>query len=114
MFVALGIQHEVRMHNDNLCHPALPYFPTLCHTEHDFLRKFQRDMIRNVCWSSCYVPLLEDENQMDATYYFIVLLIDSTCFGHYYVHHQELATIMLITTLVVLFLVYCRLEFSCG
>ena len=28
-----------------------------------------------------------------------VLLIISTCFGHYYVHHQELATVMLITTL---------------
>jgi len=24
----------------------------------------------------------------------------STCFDHYYAHHQELATIMLITTLV--------------
>jgi len=27
----------------------------------------------------------------------------SICFGHYYVHHQELATIVLITTLVVSF-----------
>jgi len=35
--------------------------------------------------------------------YFIVLLIGSTCFGHYYAHHQELATMMLITTLVVSF-----------
>jgi len=34
-------------------------------------------------------------------YYFIVLHIGSTCFGHYYAHHQELANIMLITTLVV-------------
>jgi len=32
-----------------------------------------------------------------------VLLIGSTCFGHYYVHHQQLTTIMLITTLVVSF-----------
>jgi len=24
------------------------------------------------------------KNQLDATYYFIVLLIGSTCFGHYY------------------------------
>jgi len=31
----------------------------------------------------------------------------STCFGHYYAHHQELATMMLITTLVVSFLVCC-------
>jgi len=40
----------------------------------------------------------ELKNQLDATYYFTVLLIGSTCFGHYYAHQQELATIMLITT----------------
>ena len=57
---------------------------------------------------------LENKNQLDSTYYFIVLLIGSTCFGHCYAHHQELATIMLITTLVVSFLVSCRLEVSCG
>jgi len=43
-----------------------------------------------------YLRHLKNENQLDATYYFIVLLIGSTCFGHYYTHHQELATIMLI------------------
>jgi len=32
------------------------------------------------------------------SHYFIVLRIGSTCFGHYYAHHQELATMMLITT----------------
>jgi len=32
-----------------------------------------------------------------------VLLIGSTCFGQYYAHHQEFATIMFITTLVVSF-----------
>ena len=32
-----------------------------------------------------------------------MLLIGSTCFGQYYALHQELATIMLITTLVVSF-----------
>jgi len=30
-------------------------------------------------------------------------LIGSTCFSHYYARHQEVATIMLITTLVVSF-----------
>ena len=50
---------------------------------------------------------LKNKNQLDATYYFIALLIGSTCFGHYYAHHQEFATIMLITTVVVSFLV-CR------
>jgi len=28
-------------------------------------------------------------NQLDATYYFIVLLIGSICFGHYYAYHQN-------------------------
>jgi len=46
---------------------------------------------------------LKNKNQIGAAYYFIVLLIGSTCFGHYYVHHQELTTITLITTLVVSF-----------
>jgi len=50
------------------------------------------------------------KNQLDATCYFIVLLIGSTSFGHYYAHHQELTTMMLITTLVVSFLVCCMLE----
>jgi len=57
---------------------------------------------------------LKNENQLDATYYFIVLLIGSTFFGHNYAHHQELATMMLITTLVVSFLVCCMLEVSCS
>jgi len=56
---------------------------------------------------------LKNKNQIEATYYFIVLLIGSTCFGHYYAHNQELTTIMLITTLVVSFLGCCRLAFRC-
>jgi len=40
---------------------------------------------------------MKNKIQLDATYYFIVLLIGSTCFGHYYAHHQELATVMSIT-----------------
>ena len=42
--------------------------------------------------------LVTKENQLDATYHFIVLLIGWTCFGHYYAHHQELTTVMFITT----------------
>jgi len=56
----------------------------------------------------------ESKNQLDVTCYFIVVLIDLTYFGHYYAHHQELATMMLFTTLVVSFLVCCRLEVRCG
>ena len=57
---------------------------------------------------------LKNKNQLDATNYFIVFLRGSTCFGHYYARHQELATIILITILVVSFLVTCRLEVWCG
>ena len=57
---------------------------------------------------------MKNKNQIDATYYFIVLLMGSTCFGHYYAHQQELTTIMLITPLVVSFLVCCRLDVRCG
>jgi len=32
---------------------------------------------------------LKNKNPLDANYYFIVLLIGSTCFGHYYAHHQD-------------------------
>jgi len=52
-----------------------------------------------------FIYFLKNKNQLDATYYLIVLLIGSTCFRHYCAHHQELGTIMLITTLVISFLV---------
>ena len=35
---------------------------------------------------------VERKNQLDATQWFIELIIRSTCFGHYYVHLQELET----------------------
>jgi hypothetical protein len=34
-----------------------------------------------------------EENQLDATEWFIALKICSTCFGHSYAHHQELESI---------------------
>jgi len=36
---------------------------------------------------------VEKKIQLDATEWFIVLIICSTCFGHLYAHHQELETI---------------------
>ena len=64
----------------------------------------------DVCWTVRHCDNWRIKNQLDATYYFIVLLIGLTRFGHYYAHHQEFVTITLITTLVVSFLVCCRLE----
>ena len=37
-----------------------------------------------------------EENQLDATEWFIALIICSTCFGHLYAHHQELETILVL------------------
>ena len=68
----------------------------------------------DVCWTVHHCNNWRIKNQLDATYYFIVLLIGSTCFRHYCAHYQELATVMLITTLVVSFLVCCRLEVRCS
>ena len=36
--------------------------------------------------------------QLDATYYFFMLMLGVTCFGHHYAHHHELTTIALVTT----------------
>jgi len=36
------------------------------------------------------------ENQLDATEWFIALIICSTCFGHLYGPHQELETILVL------------------
>ena len=34
-----------------------------------------------------------EEKQIDATEWFIALIICSTCFGHFHANHQELETI---------------------
>ena len=36
---------------------------------------------------------MKNKIQLDATYYFIMLMLGSTCFGHHYAHHQDLTTI---------------------
>jgi len=40
---------------------------------------------------------MKRENQLDDTQWFIELMIRSTCFEHYYAHHQEPETIQMIT-----------------
>ena len=38
-----------------------------------------------------------EENQLDATEWFIALIICSTYFGHSYAHHQELETVLVLS-----------------
>ena len=45
----------------------------------------------------CIVDDMRKEIQLDATQWFIELIFLSTCFGHYYAHHQELETIQMFT-----------------
>jgi hypothetical protein len=40
--------------------------------------------------------MLREENQLDATEWFIALIICSTCFRHFYAHHQELDIILVL------------------
>ena len=42
-----------------------------------------------------------EESQLDATEFFIAIIICSTCFGHSYAHHQELETILVLLPHVV-------------
>jgi len=37
-----------------------------------------------------------EENKLDATEWFIALIICSTCFGHLYANHQEFETILVL------------------
>ena len=48
----------------------------------------------DVCLSVHRCVCVEKKNQLDANEWFIALIICSTCFGHFYAHHQELKTIL--------------------
>jgi len=45
----------------------------------------------------CIVDDVNKEIQLDATQWFIELMIRSTRFGHYYAHYQEPETIQMFT-----------------
>jgi hypothetical protein len=51
--------------------------------------------LMSVC--PCIVDDMKRGNQLNATQWFIELMIRSTCFGHYYAHHQDLETMQMIT-----------------
>ena len=49
----------------------------------------------NVYWTVHHCNSWRMKDQLDVTCYFISLLMCSTCFRHQYIHHQELATVLL-------------------
>ena len=50
--------------------------------------------IRLMCVCPCHRCIcVEKKNQLDATEWFIALIICSACFGYFYSHHQECETI---------------------
>ena len=51
--------------------------------------------LHRMVWNKHMVNRWRIEYQLDVTCYFISLLMCSTCFGHWYIHHQDLATILL-------------------
>ena len=50
-------------------------------------------MLVDVCLSAYRCICVEKKNQLDATEWFITLIICSTCFENFYANHQELETI---------------------
>ena len=50
-------------------------------------------LVKTNCKPSDKTRDVEKKNQLDATEWFIALIICSTCFGHFYAHSQELETI---------------------
>ena len=55
--------------------------------------KARECMTTSINLVTSYGIRVEKKNQLDATEWFIALIICSTCFGHFYAHHQELETI---------------------
>jgi len=73
----------------------------------DFLHNFFPKHCEELCeiWPKMYIGFLckfvhallymrTEENQLDATEWFIAHVICPTCFGHVYAHHQEIETIL--------------------
>ena len=61
--------------------------------------RVRTEMTARSLWIWCMFVLASlykrrEENQLDATEWFIALIICSTCFGHTYAHHQERETIL--------------------
>ena len=68
------------------------------HSFHVLFLSFRRTKYSRlfyVYWTVHHCDSWRIKDQLDVTCYFISLLMCSTCFGHYYIHHRELVTILL-------------------
>ena len=54
-----------------------------------------RTHVAYVYWTVHHCDSSRTKDQLGVTCYFVSLLICATCFRYYYIHHQELATILL-------------------
>jgi hypothetical protein len=71
----------------NLPSPSLPSISLAIYST------LQTTLQPDVCLSVHRCICIEKKNQLDATEWFIAIIIRSTCFGHFYAHHHELKTI---------------------
>ena len=67
-----------------------------CFKEYQWAQVCQRLCKYDVGLSVHLCICVEQINQLDATEWFIAFIKCSTCFGHFYAHHQELETICLL------------------
>ena len=66
-------------------------------------RSWERSEMRAELWwetseGKKQLGRLKNKIQLYAAYYFLMLMLGSTCFGHHYAHHQELTKIASVTT----------------
>jgi len=71
----------------------------MCCSCFEFLQKSCRSAKHgwetNVYWTVHHCNSWRMKDQLDVTCYFISLIMRSTCFGHQYIHLQELATVLM-------------------
>ena len=84
--------HHFKSRKLSMLSPLLLHLPTPPPHPHPHTLRNWRYLL-DVCLSVQRCICVEKKNQLDATEHFIALIICSTCFRHFYAHHQELETI---------------------
>jgi len=52
----------------------------------------------DVYWTAHHLDNWKNKIQINATYYFIIIMLGPTCFVHHYAHRHELTMIALVIT----------------